>query len=515
MRDKENLSMDRRFLIVKKIRFLICSILSSIYYPLILFRNISSKLFKRILATIRCKIILSVKNMASKITYVAVAVLVIIIVGSIGIWWFYSQGVEHRLVIIHPHSAALADSVINDFKDWVQEAKGYSIEVSQLTPGGSGAVLEQVFAWEGIPAADIYWGGGSYNFEEAANLHSWAPTPTEASLLEPYKTVNDADIVEIFNGWAMKEYNEDEDTENPVFYAAALSGFGFMWNTEYLSANGLATPSTYEDLLDPQYKGHIVMCNPKTSGSTTSSVLGVTQYLAQQEDWSFALSYWANLTGNIGLYVTSSEDVPVKVVSGEYGIGINIDYYAYDPLREGEPVGFLHWPTTVSPDPAAILKGATNMDEAKLFMDYITSVRGQETISYYRLPIREDVTTTSPVPNPFDSSQFPTLVPNYDVDLHNDLYSRMRQLYNDWLVVNRDTAMDAYSLIKQCETEGKTGMNYQNAVSAYTSIPDNVNTPQKLDEVEYKESSVQQGWETWGATNFSDAKDEANLELGS
>ena len=216
--------------------------------------------------------------MASKITYVAVAVLVIIIVGSIGIWWFYSQGVEHRLVIIHPHSAALADSVINDFKDWVQEAKGYSIEVSQLTPGGSGAVLEQVFAWEGIPAADIYWGGGSYNFEEAANLHSWAPTPTESSLLEPYKTVNDADIVETFNGWAMKEYNEDEDTENPVFYAAALSGFGFMWNTEYLSANGLATPSTYEDLLDPQYQGqnrpeaagHTAACQAEAGGNDQS-----------------------------------------------------------------------------------------------------------------------------------------------------------------------------------------------------------------------------------------------------
>ena len=58
-------------------------------------------------------------------------------------------------------------------------------------------------------------------------------------------------------------------------------------------------------------------------------------------------------------------------------------------------------------------------------------------------------------------------------------------------------------------------MNYQNAVAAYKAVPENVNTPQKLDEVEYKESSVQQGWETWGATNFSDAKDEANLELGS
>lgn len=451
--------------------------------------------------------------MASKGMYIAVAVVIIIVVAGVAGWWYYSQAIEHKLVVTHPHSAAFADHVINDFKDWVEETQGYTITVSQLTPGGSGAVLEQVMAWEGNPEADIYWGGGSYNFEEAANLHSWSPTPTNESLLYPYKTVNDADIVEEFNGWAMKDFNEDEDPNNPVFYAAALSGFGFMWNTEYLTANDLSTPNTYEDLLDSQYHGHIVMCNPKTSGSTTSSVLGVTQFLTVEEDLEYALSFWANLTGNMGLYVTSSEDVPAKVVAGEYGVGICIDYFAYDPLRDGEPVGFTHWPTTVSPDPAAILKGAPNLEEAKLFMDYITSERGQTAVSKYRLPIRADVTTTDPVPNPFEATEFPTLVPDYDVDLHNDLYSRIRQLYQDWLVANHGKAKDAYSLIKRCEDEGKTGTNYQNAVAAFTAVPDNVDTIDELKTVEYGESSVQQGWETWGAAKFQEAEDEANQEL--
>jgi ABC-type Fe3+ transport system substrate-binding protein len=186
-------------------------------------------------------------------------VAIIIIVGGVAAWLYYSQGVEHKLVVIHPHSAAFADYVVDDFVDWVEETQGYTITVSQQTPGGSGIVLEQVFAWEGIPEADIYWGGGNFNFEEAANLHSWSPTPTNDSLLLPYTTANDADIDAEFNGWAMKEFNEDEDTENPVFYAAALSGFGFMWNTEYLAANNLSTPETYSDLLTPQYHDHIVM----------------------------------------------------------------------------------------------------------------------------------------------------------------------------------------------------------------------------------------------------------------
>ncbi|MCW4041914.1 MAG: extracellular solute-binding protein [Candidatus Bathyarchaeota archaeon] len=440
-------------------------------------------------------------------------VAIVIIVGGVAAWLYYSQGVEHKLVVIHPHSAAFADYVVDDFVDWVEETQGYTITVSQQTPGGSGIVLEQIFAWEGIPEADIYWGGGNFNFEEAANLHSWSPTPTNDSLLLPYTTANDADIDAEFNGWAMKEFNEDEDTENPVFYAAALSGFGFMWNTEYLAANNLSTPETYSDLLTPQYHDHIVMCNPKTSGSTTASVLGMTQFLTAEEGWTQALSYWGNLTGNVGLFVTESEDVPAKVVAGEYGVGICLDYYAFDPLREGSPVGFAYWPTTVSPDPAAILKGATNLEEAQLFMDYITSERGQTAVSYYRLPTREDVVTTDPVVNPFNLTQFSTLIPDYDVDLHNSLFSRIRQVTNDWLVTNHAAAMEAYELIKQCEEENTVGTNYQNAVAAFNAVPENVDTLDELKSVDYRDSAVQEGWENWGAAQFQEAIDEATLEL--
>jgi spermidine/putrescine-binding protein len=239
----------------------------------------------------------------------------------------------------------------------------------------------------------------------------------------------------------------------------------------------------------------------------------MTQFLTNEMGWTQAFSYWANLTGNVGLFVTESEDVPAKVVQGEYGVGICLDYYAFDPLREDSPVGFAYWPTTVSPDPAAILKGATNMEEAQLFMDYITSTRGQTAVSYYRLPTRADVTTTDPVVNPFNLTQFSTLIPDYNVDLHNSLFSRIRQVTNDWLVVNHATAIEAYELIKQCEEENKVGTNYQNAVAAYNAVPENVDTLDELKEVEYGDSAVQEGWENWGATQFQEAIDEATIEL--
>ncbi len=128
--------------------------------------------------------------MVSKRMYIAATIMIIIIGGSLAVWWYDSQlKVEYKLVIIHSQNADFANYVINDFEEWFMDTKGFEINVSQLTPGDSGIVLGQVFAWEGRPEADIFWGGDVYNFGEAAN----------ESLLYPYTTVNDAVIVEEFN----------------------------------------------------------------------------------------------------------------------------------------------------------------------------------------------------------------------------------------------------------------------------------------------------------------------------
>ncbi len=106
------------------------------------------------------------------------------------------------------------------------------------------------------------------------------------------------------------------------------------------------------------------------------------------------------------------------------------------------------------------------------------------------------------------------LVPDYDVNLHNALFSRIQQLYQSWLVVNQEKARQAYQLIMQCKNEGKTGEHFHNAVAAYTVVPDNVDTLDKLKTMSDNENAVIEGWETWGGTKFQTAIDEATLESG-
>ena len=398
----------------------------------------------------------------------------------------------HTLVILHPHSEEFAQPVIDDFIEWVQETKGWDIDVTTIQKD-SHACYEQVVEWNGNPEADIWWGGGEYYFEKARGK----------GLLEPYTSVEDANIPDTLYGWRLK-------SENREWYAAALSGFGFMWNKDYLQEHGLPEPETWEDLAKPIYHGHICMCDPAKSGSTTFTVLMLLQYFG----WEKGFQLWANITGNVGFFTTSSHDVPTRVALGEYGIGIVIDYYAFERIRAGENIGFSYGgATTISPDPVGILKGAPHLEEAKLFIDYITSKRGQEKVAYLRAPIRPDVETTDPVKNPYDPTQFPLF--EYNTTLHGMLFGVARALFSNWLVINHEKAFEAYEKIKQCEEQGLyDDPNYIAAVNAYLDIPDDVDTLEEAIAIGWGYKNYTAGWQNWGATKFQEALDKANKALG-
>ena len=64
------------------------------------------------------------------------------------------------------------------------------------------------------------------------------------------------------------------------------------------------------------------------------------------------------------------------VTTGEVGILVaGVDYNAYSSKNKGEPLD-IYYPaggTIVNPRPAMILKTAPNMDNAKVFVDYLFS----------------------------------------------------------------------------------------------------------------------------------------------
>jgi ABC-type Fe3+ transport system substrate-binding protein len=424
-----------------------------------------------------------------------------------------SVEVVHNLVVLHPHSADFAAHVISAFQNWyADENPGDSIVV-QTTEQYSGACYDLVESWNGsAPEADVWWGGGEYYFENARR----------GDLLTPYTVVEDVNISDDLGGWHLKD--DSGDYADPAWYAAAISGFGIMYNTEYLAAENLPIPTTWDDLLKHEYKDHIVMANPDFSGSTVAAVKQVLMEKNTQTDAaditdsaniSEGWAYWASMSGNVGEFTSSSTTVPAMVYEGTYGIGVVIDYYAYDKIALSDIIGFNYGgATTVSPDPAGIIKNAANMPEAQAFMDYLTSTEGQVKVGKYRTPANiEAVPESNRIPRAWDdagamNTDFPTIVP-YNVSLDGAFHYSTEKIFNYWIVSNHLDVIASWDAIgKATDNTAKA-----NAIALHTQLPPNLNgTIAGQIALNAGDPNIQGNWTAYGATNFDAALAEAPLD---
>ena len=114
-------------------------------------------------------------------------------------------------------------------------------------------------------------------------------------------------------------------------------GGAIIVNTDVLSREGLPKPTSYEDLLKPEYKGLISMPNPKSSGTGYIFLKNLVNVWGEDK----ALEYFDKLTPNV-LQYTSSGSGPVNaLVQGEVAIGLGMTSQAVTQINEGAPLEIL------------------------------------------------------------------------------------------------------------------------------------------------------------------------------
>ncbi len=414
------------------------------------------------------------------------------------------------LVIIHPHSADFAGYVISGFKAWYKSSTGNDIIVDTIEKSSYSCYLE-VKGWGGVsPLADIWWGGGEGLFEDGR----------EDGNLQRYEVAEDENITSHLADWHMKD--DSDPTLDPSWYGAAVSGFGIMYNEEYLGELGIAIPKTWDDLIKPEYHDHIVMANPAASGSTTAAVEMVLADKSDQNtdvnltaaaDISEGWAYWAKVAGNVGEYTTSSSLVPALVYEGTYGVAITIDYYAWAKIAISVPgtIGFNYGgASTFSPDPIAILVGAAQQTQAEAFMDYVMSTEGQEKVGKYRIPANSKAVPESlAIPQAWvDGSvnpDFPLINP-FNVTLDGQMKTPTRNLFDKWFVQNEAKATASYKAI----LDATDATAKSNALGLYTTLPSTFDgTIASLIDQDTTNATLTTLWTTEGAVNFDAAKAEA------
>jgi iron(III) transport system substrate-binding protein len=106
-------------------------------------------------------------------------------------------------------------------------------------------------------------------------------------------------------------------------------------NRDKLTSLGLPAPASYQDLLNPVYKGLISMPNPKTSG--TGYMFLVSLINAWGEDAAF--DYFDKLSGNILQFTTSGSGPVNALIQGEVAIGLGMTLTATQAINnKGVPL---------------------------------------------------------------------------------------------------------------------------------------------------------------------------------
>ena len=138
-----------------------------------------------------------------------------------------------------------------------------------------------------------------------------------------------------------------------------------------------------EDLLNPALKGKIVMADPSAS-ATSYRWLTCILYVMGNGDpeseaaWGYVESLIQNLDGKLA---SSTSATHKSVYEGEYVVGLSSESngvsYLTDGFGDKVTVVYPAEGTTAASYGVALIKGAPNPDNGKLFIDFLVSDEGQ------------------------------------------------------------------------------------------------------------------------------------------
>ncbi len=247
------------------------------------------------------------------------------------------------------YTALEDDELAIYLKDW--EAKHPDIK-AKVVRDSTGIVTAKLLAEKDNPQADVIWGVSATSLlvcDQAGMLAGYNPKGIEN--LKP----------EFF------------DQKNKEAHWTGLKAYmtGIVGNTIELKTKGLKLPQSYADLLDPMYKGHLVMPNPASSGTGFLTVSAILQIMGEEKGWA----YLDKLHENIAVY-THSGSKPAKMAGkGEYPIGISFAYRGFKQKSKGEPVetAFPKEKSGWEVEANGLIKKPNIKPEAKTFLDWAIS----------------------------------------------------------------------------------------------------------------------------------------------
>jgi phosphoglycerate transport regulatory protein PgtC len=304
-----------------------------------------------------------------------------------------AQAPSGKVTVVTSFSKDVTDPIKKAFE---KAAPGVTLEVQNRNTNAGVKYLEETRANNQV---DLFWASAPDAFEVLKGkklLTAYKPKATGIPAKIGSYPINDPD----------------------GFYAGfAASGYGIMWNERYAKANRLPEPKDWQDLARPAFHDHVSIASPARSGTTHLTV----ETILQGEGWDKGWRTLKQMAGNFRAITERSFGVPEAVNSGQVGVGIVIDFFAFSAQASGFPVKFVYpTVTTVVPANVGIVANPPNKAAAEAFVEFLLSPAGQEVLlepGIRRLPVNPAVYAKAGAdyPNPFTDPRFQKMI-GFDVD---------------------------------------------------------------------------------------------------
>lgn len=265
------------------------------------------------------------------------------------------------LVIYSPHKANMINPIVKEF----QETTGIKVEI---VAAGTGELLKRVQSEKDNPLGDVMWGGGAESLNAFKEYFAEYESPEAKDI--------DANFIDKDKKWT----------------GTSPLPMVIMYNTKLVKPEDV--PTSWEDLLDPKWKGKIAYADPTRSGSSfTILATMLTAHKDKEDDgWKFIKDLYTNLDNKL---ISGSSGVYKGVSEGEYAVGLTLEKAAMEYIEAGADAGIVYPSegTSSAPDGIAIIKNAKNTENAKKFLDFVLTTKTQQYVldNFASRPVKADV----------------------------------------------------------------------------------------------------------------------------
>src|SRR5260221_5425630 len=321
-------------------------------------------------------------------------------------------------------SAALAISALSAQADGVlkvytaleeEQLPVYKAAFEKANPGitiewqrdSTGVITARLLAEKENRQADVVWGLAATSLMLL----------DKQGMLDGYKPAGYEQI---------KDQFKDTRSDKPTWVGMDAWASAICFNTVEAQKVGISKPESWADLLKPEYKGHIVMPNPGSSGTGFLSVAGWLQSMGEKGGWD----YMDKLHQNINTYLHSGSKPCKAAAAGEYVVGISFAYPGVAQKNQGAPVDVILPKDGIGWDMEAtgIMKGTKNLEAAQKLADCaaLADANKMDNESYHVLA-RKDVDAKVPTNYPANEQS---------LMIKNDFY---------WAAANRQAILDEWT----------------------------------------------------------------------